>query len=118
MPAARGFEILKRVDMTDPKVREKEMTHPGRKIGGTHGSWISDLVELKKSIVLCHACTRKFDHKKNNYYKQCEFPHVLGKCDACKNFGKGDLFLHWSEAKKCWAIKEQTSRLQKPIPWL
>lgn len=108
------FDILKRVDLNDPKVREKEALHPGRKVGTTHGSWISDLVELAKSIILCDRCCHKFDHKKHRYYKQREFPFVLGKCDACKNFGKGQLYLIESEARKCWDIKQKHEARCRP----
>ena len=79
----------------------------GRKVGSAHGSYISDLAELCKTILLCYSCTRKFDHKKYRYYKQREFPYALGKCDACKAFGKNDLFLHESEVKKCWNITQK-----------
>ncbi len=108
------FDILKRVDLNDPTVREKEQLDPGRKVGTTHGSWISDLVELMKSIILCDRCSHKFDHKTYRYYKQREFPFVLGRCDACKNFGRSQFYLHWSVAKKVWDIKQQYEDDCKP----
>lgn len=112
------FQILKKVDMSDPKVLEKERLHPGHKSGTVHGSYISDLAALYKTIVLCYSCSHKFDHKKYRYYMQREFPFVLGKCDACKNFGKGNLYLHQSEAQKCWDIKHSHEEGCKTPRWL
>ena len=117
MSAPKTFEILKRVDINDPAVLEKERLHPGRKIGTVKGSYISDLAELMKTIVLCYRCSHKFDHKKYRYYQQREFPFVLGQCDACKDFGKGHLYLHQSEAQKCWDIKHKHEADNRPR-WL
>jgi len=85
----------------------KRIEAAGRKIGNPHGTHVTDLAELANTIILCDFCVPKFDWKKYRYYKQREFPYVLGKCDACKTFGRAQLFIHWSEVKKCWATREK-----------
>lgn len=95
-----------RRDKPISRERAQRVEHPGRKVGKPHGTWVTDLAELCKTVILCDCCSHKFDRKKYRYYKQREFPFVLGKCDACKNFGRAQLFIHESEVKKCWAARE------------
>lgn len=70
--------------------------HPGRRTTA-HGyqsaaSWISDLVALKKFIILCSVCREHFNPRKN-HYRLAYVPdtsgktngyQVNGKCDGCK----------------------------------
>lgn len=70
----------------------------GKKSGTTAGSYISDLVSLKKAILLCSSCRPKFDIKSNGYVTQARMPMCGGKCDGCKEMGMGRrLFLHHSQ---------------------
>ena len=71
---------------------------PGRKMGKPHGTHILDLVALEKVILLCWKHQPCFDHKRANYYKDRRFPHIVGKCDACKNFMSNEtkLYIHES----------------------
>jgi len=67
-----------------PKPAVQPVEHPGKKPGAVTGSWIHDLVALRKAIILCWRCQPKFDHKRARYYKDERFPHVIGRCDGCK----------------------------------
>jgi hypothetical protein len=80
--------------------------HPGRDYAKPHGTWITDMGELQKSILLCRGCAHKFDPKKYNYYRTREF-RVLGKCDACREHdNEAVFFLHHSlvgqKHGQCW----------------
>ena len=68
---------------------------PGRKVGKVAGAHIEDMVELRKSIVLCTHCTHKFYYRRAKYYKDGRFgPKVLDRCDGCRSYnGDGQLFL-------------------------
>jgi hypothetical protein len=71
--------------------------HPGRKFGATAASWISDLSELRKTIILCWSCQSKFYHSRHNYYKDRKFAFVMGDCDGCRDFAhQGAVYIHES----------------------
>ena|SRR3990172_5620727 len=63
----------------------KSMEHPGRRMGKPHGSYVIDLADLRKVVILCPACNSKFDWKRHRFRKEKEFPYVVSKCDACKS---------------------------------
>lgn len=82
--------------------------HPGRRTDGSQSaaSWVSDLVDLRKTVLLCSFCRPHFNPRKHNYRK-LYIPDrnlttggyaVNGKCDACKKFtfhsGGGTAFIH------------------------
>lgn len=58
--------------------------HEGRRRGKPHGSYVVDLADLRKVVVLCPLCNSKFDWKRHRFRKEKEFPYVVAKCDACK----------------------------------
>jgi len=60
------------------------MLHPGRRHGKPHGSWVLDLADLRKMILLCPACNSKFDYKRHRFRMEKEFRYVIGNCDACR----------------------------------
>lgn len=67
---------------------------PGREMGKPHGTYISDMVELRKTILLCWRCKPKFFYKRALYYKDEVFPHASGRCDACDRYdNRGQLYL-------------------------
>jgi hypothetical protein len=84
--------------------------HPGRRtqVKGyqSPASWISDLSELKKLIILCSFCRPWFDPKRYRYRKMQVFVQsemkttekVNGVCDRCKqrtaDMGGGTAFVH------------------------
>ena len=74
------------------------MEHPGRRTN-SHGyqsaaAWLSDLVALKKTILLCSFCRVKFNPRKIGYRKfyiadptgHTDGYAANGKCDCCKQF--------------------------------
>lgn len=70
----------------------------GKKSGTTAGSYIADLVSLKKAILLCPACLPKFGAAQNGYVTQSRMPMCGGRCDGCKDNGMDRrLFLHHSQ---------------------
>jgi hypothetical protein len=66
--------------------RLKAYEHPGRKHGKPHGSFVIDLADLRKAVLLCSACASKFDYKRHRFRLETEFRYNLGNCDACKVF--------------------------------
>jgi hypothetical protein len=66
------------------KELDKRCLHPGRKQGKPHGSFVIDLADLRKMVLLCPGCNNKFDYKRHKFRKEKEFPEVIGKCDACR----------------------------------
>lgn len=96
--------------------KAKANEHPGRRttIRGyqSPASWISDLTDLKKLIILCPFCRVKFNPRKHGYRKYycpdvtmvTDGYAVNGQCDGCKqmtvNCGGGTGFIHESEYLK------------------
>lgn len=77
----------------------------------TGGSWLDDLSELKKSVVLCDTHARKFVDK--NYYRHEFYPYVAGACDYCgEEFSNCILYLHKRQAREAWIIRERYERLR------
>jgi len=98
--------------------RLKALEFGGRKRGTLGGSLVSDMVCLKKTIVLCGTCQGKFDWRHHQYYSVRHYEHqaVCGPCDVCKiyiNGNDGRLFIHEAMRPKCFATRdEQRERLQ------
>ncbi len=67
---------------------------PGRRKGKPSGSYIDDLVALRKAVILCNGCLHKFNAKRSGYRRHERFSTVRGKCDDCREFGFGTLFLY------------------------
>lgn len=68
-------------------------TRPGR--GKTRGSFVSDLTDLGKAVVLCGMCERKFNPAVAGYERRQAIPgyeNVRGPCDGCGTEGIGTLF--------------------------
>lgn len=78
----------------------------GRKAGKPAGSHIGDLVDLRKSIVLCPSCTSGFNAKKARYYRQREYAYVQGNCDNCRLFQNCSFFIPDEHVKNVWAVRE------------
>lgn len=67
----------------------------GKKFGQMAGSYIADLVSLRKTIILCPSCLPKFSAAKNGYVTQSRMPLCMGKCDGCRDMGmERRLFVH------------------------
>ncbi len=71
----------------------KSQEDPGRKKGKPSGSYIDDLTALKKAVILCDACVKRFNAKKAGYEKPARFSTVRAKCDDCREMGFGTLFM-------------------------
>lgn len=72
----------------------------GAPSGRLAGGWLDDLATLKKAIVLCHRCVKKFNYKAYGYKRSRILawdPFVLGDCDGCGVFQQGNLFLSEGE---------------------
>lgn len=90
------------------KQQRESDEHPGRRTDGSQSaaSWVGDLTDLKKTIILCSFCRVNFNPRKNHYRRMYVPDHtghtdgyqVNGKCDACKqmtiNSGGGTAFVH------------------------
>lgn len=90
--------------------------HPGRKYGNTVSSWMSDLTELRKAIVLGDCCQSKFYYQRAHYHRDERWSgRVTGKCDGCRQYvTSGRLYLPEellinsdgsSSPGQCWAPK-------------
>jgi len=77
-----------------PREQARANEHPGRRTNGSQSaaSWIADLTDLKKLILLCSWCRGKFNPRRHGYRK-FYVPDMSGKtdgyatngmCDACK----------------------------------
>lgn len=74
--------------------RLKALEHPGRRVDGrqTAASWISDLVALRKCVLLCSFCRPWFNPKRYRYRRfyspdltgKTDGYQVNGRCDRCK----------------------------------
>lgn len=90
--------------------RLKALEHPGRRTTGAQSaaSWVLDLSDLKKVILLCGICRTKFNPRKHRYRRfyvpdptsKTDGYRHNGVCDACKqrteNCGGGTAFVHES----------------------
>lgn len=68
----------------------------GRRVGLPEGSYIDSLVSLRKAIVLCWKCRRKFNEKTSHYKKPWNIPYVrMSRCDGCRVFQqRAEIFIH------------------------
>ena len=81
--------------------------HPGRRTDGSQSaaSWVGDLTDLRKCIVLCYFCAHKFNFRRNHYRRLVvgNSPNANGQCDACKARwfdDSGVAYVHESEYEK------------------
>lgn len=86
-------EGFSKAEILDSKI------HPGRQTNPQHGyqsavAWISDLISLRKTIILCSFCQAKFNPRKFRY-RVMFVPDDTGKtdgytvngyCDSCKGW--------------------------------
>lgn len=69
--------------------------HPGRPMGRPVGTWVDDLVQLRKTLVFCELCQHRFSERNASYYKDTRYGNcVHSKCDGCKEHtARGRLYL-------------------------
>lgn len=63
--------------------------HPGRRRDGTQtaASWITELSDNRKGIVLCSFCRHNFNPRRNHYRTYAG--RISGQCDACHELVEG-----------------------------
>lgn len=70
----------------------------GRTVGRGAGSWVTDLAELRQSLLLCWSCDARWNSSAPKYgyglhrrwMKQ--YGGVIGKCDGCREGGPNRRF--------------------------
>ena len=83
---------------------------PGRKRGQTAGTYIEDLSQLKKTIVLCPMCIYAFNWRRHGYYSVTHYEHIQcrGTCDGCRNqTDRGMFLIHETNVDACWMRKDE-----------
>lgn len=82
------------VPWTDQR-RLADQEHRGRPARTLAGSHVSDLVSLRKSVILCSTCLPKFNARAVGYVTSPNIPLCGARCDGCKENGmERRLFLH------------------------
>lgn len=78
------------------KEQANVLEYAGRRVGSVAGSHIDSLVALRKAIVLCWKCRRKFNPKAVRYKKPYRIPYVrASRCDGCRELPmQAELFIH------------------------
>ncbi|GMR03350.1 MAG: hypothetical protein BMS9Abin21_185 [Thermodesulfovibrionia bacterium] len=69
----------------------------GKRMGKPVGSYIVDLADLKKPIVLCSSCLSGFNPKAHHYerWNYRNVHYVSSTCDACKEqSNRAHMFVH------------------------
>lgn len=93
-----GFSTVEKLEAAE---------HPGRRTDPARGyqspsEWITQLMDLRKPVILCDFCRPKFDPKKARYRRfWCPDSNgqngylARGRCDDCKGdtYGKGAVFI-------------------------
>ena len=92
-----GRYRVRKIPKKDLMAKRPDLREVSRPFGKPEGSWVADLVDLKKAIVLCQNCKHKFDHEASKYYMDRKFPYVLGTCAGCRSIAyQGRLYIHES----------------------
>jgi len=101
----RAFARIPEIREQKRRAREnaKRMEAFGRKPGAVHGSYVTDLAELRQTILLCWACDAKWRGSEGRYQYAFRkdwnesYGGAIGKCDACKEVGpKRRVYIHQS----------------------
>ncbi len=75
---------------------------PGRGKGRLPGGHVGDREDLKKALLFCQGCVRKFNHIRAGYTKKRNLPVVRGRCDGCQEYTpQGHLMVHHTLANLC-----------------
>jgi hypothetical protein len=79
------MQILVKKNWTEKDVQDS-LEVKGKPKGRVAGGYIADLAALKKVILLCGACTHKFNPGRVGYRREKEFQFCTGTCDGCSTF--------------------------------
>ena len=91
-----GQAVLEVPTCVDHRMDVGLVEHPGRKSGQLAGTWVSDLAERRKAIVLCETpCQSRFYYKRAQYYKDERYgSRATARCDGCREYTtRGRLYL-------------------------
>lgn len=70
--------------------RARSLQSPGRPVGKPEGTWVTDLAELRQTVLLCGACDSKFKpaHPRYGYFRDRKWKRLYGGvggvCDGCR----------------------------------
>lgn len=83
---------------------------PGRPIGKTEGTWVTDCAEIQQCVLLCSFCDHKFEpsHRKYGYWRDRNSPlGVGGTCDGCRTFQDTgiQLYIHESNVGRSYTAR-------------
>jgi hypothetical protein len=101
------MEIIVRQNFTAADAKKADLTRAEfRKSKATSEvSNLLNLIDLKRSIILCDTHARKLNAKAHNYkrHPNRQFFRVCGNCDVCQQHTLGVFLIHeseWVEAAK------------------
>jgi len=103
------MEILSRKNWTNQQIL-KTWEDPGRKRGQMAGTYVDDLCELAKTIILCPMCIHAMNWRRKGYYSVTHFEHITcqGTCDGCRNqTNRGTFLIHETNVDACWMRKDE-----------
>ena len=89
---------LNLLNMKDPKVRLKAAEWkggPGK--GRLAGGWIADMAALKKAVLLCDFCVRRWAPRNYGYRRRNLWPgqsFAFARCDGCGRTQQCFMHLH------------------------
>lgn len=78
------FAILR--NWLTPENRMKAAAFRGPACGTIRGSWLADMAALKKAVMLCWSCQRKWNPSAHGYARKMVgpgYPEARGECDGC-----------------------------------
>jgi hypothetical protein len=73
--------------------KAKRSESSGRPVGKVEGSWVTDLAEIRQSILLCSVCDAKWKGSAKQYGYEVKkswdqiWGGVVGDCDGCRQPG-------------------------------
>ena len=81
----------------------KRSASTGRAFGAPVGRWVTDLAELKQTIILCSMCDAGWRRSAPRYHYEFRkdwheyWGGVIGRCDACREPGHSrKIYIHQS----------------------
>ena len=111
------IDLLIKKDFTPTDIRQARLKAAEfkRSKATSAASNVLNFADLRQTVILCDDHERAFrSHaKRDGYYRQQEYPFVMGNCDYCKIFGRSQLFIHETVLKQVWITREQDRRCRE-----
>ncbi len=99
MSFATNVAIVRGKSFWTPFRRLMASEDTGRAPGRLPGGHVMDLSDMKKAVLLCPYCIKKFPRRRSEYVFKKNLPIVRGKCDGCKGHTlNGRLMVHYTLA--------------------